>query len=268
MNKYQESMENEKLTSEARERILKGVVSAFEDNAVQPSTTTEADKRRKNAGVLRVVYRFVPVAAAAAAVIAVMLSPFGQGLLHKTDVGPAQNSAENGTMINGNPSSINNTEDGIKDPGQGESQNNSFGTADDHVIDDELLRGYKNGKITIAECTASSYVLGGKSAEEFIKGSEYGNTRSGSLFIDESDLGTLASVEDFGIENGPLSDEEEMVISELKVLKENGLVTAAYYVKDDVMYYCSFSSPADPDEAAGLATRVISFMLRMDTNGQ
>ena len=263
MNKYQESIENIKLTPEARERILKGVVSAFEDNAVQPSSNTEADKRRKNAGVLRVVYRFVPVAAAAAAVIAVMLSPFGQGLSHKTDVGQTQDSAENGTVINGEPSSISNTEEGIKGLGQGESQ-----TADDHVVDDELLRGYKNGKITIAECTASSYVLGGKSAEEFIKGSELGNAESESLIIDENSLGILASVESYGIESGPLSDEEKMVISELKVLKENGLVTAAYYVKDDVMYYCSFSSPADPDEAAGLAARVISFMLRMEVNEQ
>lgn len=263
MNKYQESIENVKLTPEARERILKGVVSAFEDNAVQPSPNTEADKRRKKAGVVRVVYRFVPVAAAAAAVIAVMLSPFGQGLSHKTDVGQTQDSAENGTVINGETSSISNTEEGIKGFGQGESQNHRIDTADE-----ELLGGYKNGKITIAECTASSYALGGKSAEEFIKGFELGNAESESLIINENSLDTLSSEASFEIESVPLSDEEKMVTSELKLLKENGLITAAYYVKDDVMYYCSFSSPAEPDEAAGLAARVISFMLRMEVNEQ
>lgn len=230
MNKYQKSMEDIKLTDEAKERILNGVQKNFE----------------KKTSIRKVVFKLAPVAAAAAVFVLVLTTPLGNVIFGKKTKGvdlventgvittqaATQYEGESNNAVNGGPDqkTVKNGTDAISKSDKENQIGGSQNTSDDLIVD------YKGGKVSTTECTACRYELKGKTVEELMN-SLFGEKKSDLIKIDIPEA-TEAGVTLFG---------------------QDGKVLYAAVPVDKYAVVCSFLYPTDPVSAWKMAVNLAAF---------
>ncbi len=222
MNNYKKSMEDVRLTEEARAKIKENVYQNFLNEGKASGV-----KSVKNIGVMRSL--------AAAAVILLILVPVGFKLI-------SDNNKK--LSIDASPTALKNEtlNYSVTDTPESESYGKSATKAaeiskggDEITETNDSADALAESKITVGEATACSYELNGLTADEFV--SKY-------YYAQNDDLIDILSEE-----NANTAREATSEAGTVKYLEQDGLVVLAYWTKGDSVVICDFSVPVDIEKA-------------------